>query len=343
MTRRDDGRWVETITVKVDGRSKRKYFYGATKREVLLKVAAFHEEQDNGKYWRDVCDEWWEEYRPTLAVNTLRGTTPAYKRARECFPDKRIREITPSMVVQALDKLIHAQHMAHKTAATQLGAFRLAFRYAVLHDYITDSPAREVQVPNGLDQRRRELPAVQDVRTIIRTQGRGGMGELFAFTAVYTGLRKGELLGLTWDDIDLDEGLIYVRRSIYSTGGKGYAKEPKTQAGIRITPIVDDLLEALKAAKKSRGHKLFTYDGEWMSEGQFERMWRELCREYELTCTAHQLRHELATLLLENGVPVETARVILGHADTNTTERVYQHIREAHLKDKLKEIRHLKI
>lgn len=71
MTRREDGRWVETITVKVNGRSQRKYFYGATKREVLLKMAAYEEEQEQGKLWVDVCDEWWAEASiPSFSVKT---------------------------------------------------------------------------------------------------------------------------------------------------------------------------------------------------------------------------------------------------------------------------------
>ncbi|MBR4972776.1 MAG: tyrosine-type recombinase/integrase, partial [Oscillospiraceae bacterium] len=78
-------------------------------------------------------------------------------------------------------------------------------------------------------------------------------------------------------------------------------------------------------------------------EPEFKRLWRSFAKEYELTCTSHQLRHELATLLLENNVPIETARVVLGHADTQTTERVYQHIRDAHIKEKIQQIKHLKI
>ena len=343
MTRREDGRWVETITVKVNGRSQRKYFYGATKREVLLKMAAYEEEQEQGKLWVDVCDEWWAEASPKLAHNTLRSETPAYRRARDSFPGMRIRDITPSMVARQMDKLIASQHMKRKTAATQLGSFRRAFRYAVLHDYVEINPVRDIQIPEGLEHTPRDLPSRRDVQTIARTEGREGDGSLYAYMALYTGLRKGELLGLTWGDIDLDERIITVQRSVYSQGGKGYVKEPKTKAGIRYIPIVDALAQTLDKLKQPKTKKLFTVNGEWMSEGMFEKLWRDFSREYEITCTSHQLRHELATLLLENDVPVSTARIILGHADTQTTEKVYQHIRDAHRKSKIQEIKHLRL
>ncbi|MBR4972655.1 MAG: tyrosine-type recombinase/integrase, partial [Oscillospiraceae bacterium] len=259
MTKREDGRWVETMVFTVNGRKQRKYFYGATKREVLDKIAIFEAGKEQGRYWQEVIDEWWEKYQPTLAYNSVRNTAPAYQRARLCFEGKRMKQITPSMVKTALDKLVAKNHMAKKTASTQLGVFRLAFRYAVLCDEITESPAREVMIPEGLEHTRRELPSRHDVQIIAGTQGKGGMAELYAFMALYTGLRQGELLGLTWDDINIADRLIYIRRSVYSKDGKGYTKEPKTQAGIRIVPILDELLPALNAKEKKSG-KLFSSD-----------------------------------------------------------------------------------
>ncbi len=326
MTKREDGRWVETMVVTVNGRKQRKYFYGATKREVLLKVAAYEEEQDQGKYWQDICDEWWKEYEPTIEYNSRRNIKPAYERARVAFVGKRCRELTPALLSLWLQKTISERHMAEKTASTQLIVIRLICKYAVLHESLETNIARELNLPSGLKKERRGLPSERDINIIKQYDGTGSQSAMYAFWAMYTGLRKGELLGLRWEDVDFENREINVRRSVYHVSNVPHTKEPKTQAGIRIVPIVDKLASTMHPQKS--GIIFPNNVGEYMSATQYERMWKLFIAETGVTCTSHQLRHMLATLLLENNIPTEQARIILGHNDVATTERIYQHIRD---------------
>lgn len=324
MTRREDGRWVETMTVKVNGRNVRKYFYGQTKREVLNKIADYEEEKEQGKYWQEVCDDWWKEYEPTIAYNSCRNTKPAYERARVAFVGKRCRELTPALLSLWLQKTISERHMAEKTASTQLNVIRHICKYAVLHESLETNIARELDLPSGLKKGNRGLPAKSDIEIIKQYDGNGSQGAMYAFWAAYTGMRKGELLGLRWEDIDLENREIWVVRSVYHVNNTPKTKEPKTEAGIRIIPIMDKLATVIPNRKRGW---VFGVNGELMTETQYQIMWEHFKKESGISCTAHQLRHMLATLLLENDIPVEKARIILGHADSSTTERIYQHIR----------------
>lgn len=325
MVKRSDGRWQQAITVKVNGKSHRKYFYGKTKRELLLKIAAYTEEAEKGELWEVLADRWWERYQPKLAANSLKSIAPAYQRAREALRGVRATEISPVTILRATEALVDENHMARKTAATQLTVFRLICEFAVLVGQMEQNPAKDVPVPTGLSEHRRELPSPEDIRTLADYHGNGdeSMGRRFAYYAMFTGLRRGELLGLRWEDFDRENRELRIERSVYHVKNQPYLKEPKTEAGIRIVPIIDRLYSVLPERK--RGY-VFERDGDLLTLAQFEWMWRQLVAETHISCTAHQLRHVYATMLLKSGVPVQTARIILGHSDSLTTERVYQHI-----------------
>lgn len=322
MTRRKDGLWQQSVTVIVSGRKVQKYFYGKTKAEVLKKIQAYTDEQATGPTFAAVADEWWEQHEPTLAANTLKGYRPALHRAKEHFGDRRIRQITPAGINQFLRDVIKKINAAHKTAATQLMVINLICRYAVENGYIPSNPARDVSLPRGLAKTTRKMPEPEDLQRIKdSTDVPFGM---FAFWALYTGCRRGELLALTWEDIDMKGRWVNVSKSLYYSNGKAEIKEPKTQAGIRQIPLVDKLAEKLKPGK---GLIFANGKGGHITETQFQRAWGGYRETTGITCTPHQIRHAYATMLFENSVAPKDAQRILGHAQLSTTMDIYTHIR----------------
>lgn len=322
MTRREDGRWQESIVMN----GKRKFFYGKTKTEVLKKIRAYHEELQDGPLFSEVADEWWEKAEKRIAHNTAKSYAPALERAKEAFDGVRINKIRPRDVARFIDRF--SKIYAEKTVKTQLGIFNMIFTYAVYEGYAEQNVARDLKVPDGLKRTKRTSPPQSDIERVKRNISHP-FG-LLPFMAMYTGLRRGELMALRWSDIDVKRRTINVNKSIEEINGKPHVKLPKTKESIGVVPILDALLPYLQA--KRIGVVFPNENGEYMTNYQFNRAWKQYQTDTGVTCTPHQLRHAYATMLFENDVPPEKAQILLRHAQLSTTMDIYRDIREDKIK-----------
>lgn len=330
MVRRKDGLWQEQMTVTVNGQRKQKYFYGKTKAEVLRKVAAWKAEEEEsrakGKPFSEVADDWWDQAEPEIAASTARSYKPALNRARAHFADKPIQSITPAEINAFLRLMVKKYKWADKTARTQLMVVNLICRYAVQSGYILFNPARDLEVPRNLKKGRRDIAADDDIKRV--KAGYDAPFGAFAYWCLYTGLRRNELLALTWEDVDIENRVIHVTKSCYrDSDGKVKAKAPKTESGIRDVPIVNKLAEKITPGSGL----VFPGESGYMTNGMFERHWGHYVEATGVKCTPHQLRHAYATMLYEAGdkVSMEDAQYLLGHAQIQTTKDVYTHIRDS--------------
>lgn len=322
MIKRKDGRWQEAVTLD---NGTRKYFYGKTKAEVLRKIADFSEVKERGELFGPIADQWWNAHEPTLAYNTTRSYKPAWRRTVEAFGDTPIRNITAHDI--ALEITRFSSGKADKTVRTQLLVYNLIFTYAVQQGYIDFNPAREVEVPKKLKKTKRTSPTSEDIKRV-KESYKCTFG-MFAYFALYTGLRKGELLALDWKDIDMKKREISVTKSVYHISNKPAIKEPKTSTSIARIPIPDALYNKLKPGK---GLVFPNASGDYMTEMQFQKAWSDYCKESGVTATVHQFRHAYATMLFENNIPPEEAQALLRHAQVQTTMDVYTDLREEKLK-----------
>ena len=333
MTRRGDGRWQQQISVIENGRPKQRYFYGRTKQEVLRKIAAYKEQAANGPTFEAVADLWWEEAEAALARNSVRNYRAHRARLVEYFSGVYISRIRPADINRFLRAFIRQNHAADKTARNQLMVANLIFKYAVANGYLELNPAREITVPKDLKKTRREMPSDGDICRIKASVGLP-FG-LFAYMVLYTGMRRGELLALTWEDVNMVSREITISKSLYHEGNRPHIKAPKTEAGVRTVPILSRLAEHLSPAS---GPVFPGPDGEYMTASRFQHQWIKYAAEAGISCTPHQLRHAYATMLFENGIAEADAQELLGHAQIATTMDIYTHIREGRkkqIRDKL--------
>lgn len=175
-----------------------------------------------------------------------------------------------------------------------------------------------------------------------------------AMIMMYAGLRRGELLALTWDDIDLDASTITVNKTLEFVSGKPQIKNsPKTEAGNRVVTIPEILAEYLRNVPHKAPIICPNASGKYMSTTAWSRLWQSYIVDLNVTYgaaagmskhnphgipisidfTAHCLRHTYATLLYKAGVDVLTAQYLLGHADVQTTLGIYTHL-DAELKQR---------
>lgn len=205
-------------------------------------------------------------------------------------------------------------------------------------------PKKEIKVLSPIEQKRLIAVLVEE---------RLGM----AFNlSMFTGMRMGEVLGLQWNDIDFEEGILSVCRSmsrVYHSNVKDGVKSellsqaPKTEKGKRIIPLIENILSALKEYKKAEieRFKLLEWDditikqylktglvfcnelGKPIEPRNFIRKFHSLLKKAGLPKTnVHSLRHLFATRGLESGIDLKTMQELLGHANISITGDIYSHV-----------------
>ncbi|WUC46680.1 site-specific integrase [Streptomyces cellulosae] len=216
-----------------------------------------------------------------------------------------------------------------------------ALEHAVREEEIPRNVARNVRTgtprprrfePLTADEARQFLAAAQDHR----------LHALFEL-ALHTGLRKGELLGLRWEDLDLDAGTAAIRRTLQRTSTGGLTTLPtKTRASERRIALPTRCVQSLKHHHEQQRHERATADTSWQHSGHvfttaqgrpidptnLTRTFIALLRKAGLRrIRFHDLRHSTATLLLEQGVELVVVKELLGHAHIGVTATVYAHVR----------------
>ena len=154
-------------------------------------------------------------------------------------------------------------------------------------------------------------------------------------------MRKGEIIGLKWKDIDLEKGFIYVRRSVWYANGKGNVKNTKTDAGERCIPIVERLKpRILKLAEQNHTSESFVFgdDEKPLSEKAYRYRLKVFNEKYGITSTLHQLRKSFATAAVDADIPVDVLKEIIGHKDISTTLNIYAEVREHRIKEAAKDL-----
>ena len=149
---------------------------------------------------------------------------------------------------------------------------------------------------------------------------------------LYTGLRIGELLALTWEDVDLQKGILCVSKSCHDSWENGeYVKvidEPKTESSMRIIPFPKQLLPRLKELKKLTKNG-YVIGGECVHGAQvrsYQKTFETLLKKLKISHKGfHSLRHTFATRALECGMDVKTLSEILGHKNPTVMLKRYAH------------------
>ncbi|MFF9410134.1 tyrosine-type recombinase/integrase [Streptomyces anandii] len=216
-----------------------------------------------------------------------------------------------------------------------------ALEHAVREEEIPRNVARNVRTGTPRPRRFEPLTADEARRFLTTTEGHR-LHALFEL-ALHTGLRKGELLGLHWEDLDLHAGTAAIRRTLQRTTAGGLTTLPtKTRASERRIALPTRCVHSLKhhheqqqrereaagTGWQQNGHVFTTAQGGPLDPTNLTRTFTTLLRKAGLRrIRFHDLRHSTATLLLEQGVELVVIKELLGHAHIGVTATVYAHVR----------------
>jgi integrase len=314
-------------------------------RETLARAASFGVLACAPKLRFAKLAGWWlERYERKVKTGQRRERTLVlhrYHLQRHLLPDLGER-LARSITVQDLAGLIDGLRDSGRSDRTIAGALHTLnsiLRFAVRNAWIAENPLEK------LERDERPHPVRRPPRVLGQQEIAGLLGactpisRTMIATALYTGLRISELLGLIWSDLDLHEGMLRVlaQLSLASRGRPARRVPPKTHAASRQIPLPPQLVSLLCEHKNASE---FRTAGDWVfatsrgtprSQRNVHRLLADtVCRaglEQSVRLRFHDLRHTYAShLILDVGLDVVQVSRLLGHASPVTTLRVYAHM-----------------
>ena len=277
----------------------------------------------------------------TLRPNTLRS----YEQFIRCYikpylGDKIVSRVTRMDIQKLYRKLKHEGRVhGHPEHGHELSDTMVLRIHAMLHQCLKDAEAAHVVARNPTDgavvpkasYKPKQILTKEQMDTFLAAVDRNEIWRDFFYTELTTGLRRGELLALQWDDLDFKTGTLTVNKQVYEVKGRLQVSIPKTRASIRRLVLPPGVVEVLRQYRE-------TVDSRWMfpspvkedmpmTPGAVRRrlqiiLERAGCKRIRF----HDLRHTFATLSLENGMDVKTLSAMLGHVSAATTLDIYTHV-----------------
>jgi integrase len=333
IAKRDNGRWRARYRDDV-GREHAKHFdRKVDARQWLAEVTAsvVTGQYVDPKAGRITFREYAEQWR---AAQVHRPSTQAHHETmlrRHVYPtlgDRALSSILPSEI-QAWAKRLSGT-LAPSTVATVHSIVSSVFKAAVRDRRVAANPCEGTRLPKP-ERTKVVPPTMEQVETLTAAMPEH-LRALVTFAAG-TGMRQGEVLGLTVDRLDMLRRQVTVDRQLVTMPGeRPRLGPPKTAASVRTIPlprvVVDVLAEHLAKYPPGSDGYVFTLAGEPITRQQFGHVWRPAAATAGLSAGTglHSLRHFYASLLIRFGESVKTVQARLGHATAAETLDTYSHL-----------------
>ncbi len=346
--RRQDGRWAAAYFVPDRfGKRQRRYVYGDSSEAVEEALVRIRQQVKSGTpvapaglSLGDYLSEWLDQVAaPRVRPSTLYGYRNAV--TRYLVPRlgrKRLGALTARDVRLFLAGLAR-DGVGERTAQHAHATLRAALEDAVREEMIPRNVAKLVRAPRPEVVERQPL-TVDQVRALLRATCDHRLHALFVVVAVL-GLRRSEVLGLRWEDVDLSEGVLRVRRGLHRVDGGLTVMPTKTRRSERVVPLPELVVRALREHRQRQeveraalgprwpdlGYVFTTPIGTPIDPRNCTRLVQAEVRRVGLPVVRlHDFRHGCVSVLLSLGVPPRTVMEIVGHATLEVTMNLYAQV-----------------
>ena len=336
--------------------------YGKTLAEARDKLSKVQQDAHSGmpvpdKVWKlgPYLDYWLESFvmrnRRPATYNLYEMIVRLY--LKPGLGSRKLTSLTVPMVQEFLNRRLQKGDSVRKVQVMRT-VLSAALTRALREELIVRNVARLVELPQW--QRDTIRPwAADEARAFLSAAKPDPLYVAFVLLIFY-GLRRGEVLGLRWDDIDFDGGTIHIHQQLQRVRGELFLAPVKTQAGRRGLPLLDVAAEALKfqadrqaayridmgSAWPESGLVFTTRTGRPIEPRNFVRSFRRVCDDNKIRLIkVHHVRHAVGSLLKDLGVPARDAQTILGHTRISTTLEIYTDTDEQARRDALTRLQSL--
>lgn len=281
-----------------------------------------------------IADLWKEEKRQFVKKSTF----AAYSLIVETHLQPAFGNLTAVTENDVQDFVLHKLNggLSQKTIKDMLIVLRMILKFGAKKNYCVYAPI-DVIFPTDRERQELEVLSITNQKKIMRfVEDNFTFRNLGIFICLSTGIRIGEICALTWNDIDTDNGVIHIRKTIQRI----YIREngirhtelmidtPKTATSIRDIPMTKDLLSVLKPLRKVVNDSFFVLTNDSMptEPRTYRNYYKKLLVKLDIPpIKFHGLRHSFATRCIESHCDYKTVSVILGHSNISTTLNLYVH------------------
>lgn len=351
-------KWSYTVDIGKDprtGKRKQKTQSGfKTKKEAQAALAELVNDVEKGNYIEPIKKRFKEfamNYIETIYKNRVKKSS--YETAYNLiithiipfFGDVDINDIDQFLVHEFYSLKLEEKYSSyyiqrmHELVRMLL---RVAYKWEVLHKDIAS-----LLEPPRIKKKEMKVWTIKQVNDFLKFTKHSRYHPVY-FLAAYTGMRKGEIVGLTWDDIDFEEKTININKTLYKARDEYLLQEPKTKGSVRTIYIDDDIIRVLKKQKVKQNLERLRYGGVYKEHnmvfaqetGEFVNtqgvngLFTRFINQMGLPrIRFHDLRHTHATILLQMGVNPKIVAERLGHSTVQITLDTYSHVLPSMKKD----------
>lgn len=330
-----------------DGRRRRRWVYGRTEAETLAKLDEAKAQARRGVNLAakpQTFSEWLDEW---LVMKQRVGTRPSTLRGYRWLAETHLR---PSLGRTKLAKVTPTQirRLLELKADSGLSTATVRHIHAMIRNVLADAEREELVArnaaklvrPPALTRPERRALTMQEAKALLASI-RGDRLEALWVCALSLGLRRGELLGLRWVDVDQVAKTVTVRQALLRVDGRLILDRPKTSRSARTIPAPDVVLKHLREHRTRQVAEQLRAGQRWQDSGlvftsaigtpleprNVDRAWHEARKRVGLAwLRLHDLRHACATFLLLTGASPRTVMETLGHSQISLTMNTYAHV-----------------
>lgn len=351
-----NGKWLLRLSLGFDEFGKRiqpsKTVKAKNKTDAEKQLLKFSDEYKAGnhstedpKTLQDLYDDWMDNHvKLDLRTSTKQYYEYLWNAHVEQYGKAKLKGFSPHMV----DKIVtHAVGKGGKDSPrTRKGVFVMLhtmFRRAKKYGYMSSNPCADMDVP-AYKAPKKEIYTEEEISAVIRiVENEPLEAQAIFYFAILCGLRRGEIIGLKWGDLDFAKRTFQIKRAATRKKGVGTCtdkpKNETSQRPLELPEMITPLLRAIRAQQAERqlllGDKwhgndfVFTrWDGRIMGLEYPNRWMRQMRKSHPEFPhkDLHTLRHTFASYLLEHGIALPAVSAMLGHAQISTTTDIYSHV-----------------
>ena len=346
--KRPDGRYLSQLStglISEDGKSIKKNIYADSPAALEKAVTEFRLQRDKGinianqdVTFFEIAEIWAQTYKSNKSYNTKRMYQGALNsHILPALGDYKVKDIRKTNLQLLVNKMAE-KGLTRSIEITKVTLNQI-FEMAIDESIILKNPTRGLSFPKQVKPKKRSL--TDEETKLILTCPLELNESAFISTLFYTGIRRGEIVALSKNDINLEKKELQIKNAVSFEHNQSILKSPKSIAAVRKIPIPDELLSILKEHyEQTNSFFLFPSNtGEIMTETVLRRFWKRIIGKINIYAggnnkifaiskdiSMHIFRHNYTTILRRSGVDAKTAQVLLGHESIKMMLEVYDHI-----------------